>query len=179
MLTSIFDFNRDNYAGSINAPIELVQYSDYQCAHCLDVLAVIEHLQSAMGKHIRFVFRNFPHPNINPLCLDMAVAAEAADLQGKFWEMHNLIYRNQNYLNRSSVNWFAEEIGLNMNQFTQKRESRKLFTKISDDFESGIRSGVNGTPTFFINRLRYNGFNDFRGLLKSCSYLMNYDLLTV
>lgn len=126
-----------------------------------------------MAQKIRFVFRNCPFPDVHPLALDMAIAAEAAGLQGKFWEMHTMIYENQRNLNLSSVNCFAGEIGLNMNLFTLSMGSRKLFKKITEDMESGIRSGVKGTPAFFINRLRYNGFNDFRGLLKSCNYSLN------
>lgn len=174
MLTPLFNNGRDNYSGEVNAPIELVQYGDYQCTHCADAYPVIKSLQNAMGDSMRFVFRNFPLPNIHSLALDSAVAAEAAGMQGKFWQMHDLILENQKHLTHSSFSWFAEEIHLNINKFERDRQSNQIFQKVTSDFEGGIRSGVNGTPTFFINSLRYNGFTDFKGLYNACFFMHEY-----
>jgi protein-disulfide isomerase len=96
---------------------------------------------------------------------------EAAGMQGKFWEMHAKVFENQRYLNRASVRWLADEIELNASAFETDRRNKKLFQEVISDFESGIRSGVNGTPTLFINGMRYNGFDDYQSLYKVCSYL--------
>jgi protein-disulfide isomerase len=174
MLTPSFDLNRDHFFGNIHAPLELMQYGGYQCSHCGDVLPVIRQLQESLGEDLRFVFRHFPLSNLHHLALDAAVAAEASGLQGKFWSMHYKILENQLYLNRASLNVFAEELGMDMSLFGLHRRNRHLFKKITNDFESGIHSGVNGTPTFFINGLRYNGFDDFQSLYKVCRFATGY-----
>ena len=160
--------------GHSDAPVELVQYGGYQCRHCGDVLPVVRQLQQTMGSDLKYVFRHFPLPNLHDFALETAVAAEAAGMQGKFWAMHYKILENQIYLNRASLNRFAEEIKLDMRLFELHRKNRFLFKKITNDFESGIRSGVNSTPTFFINGLRYNGFDDFQSLSNVCRFAAGY-----
>jgi protein-disulfide isomerase len=113
-------------------------------------------------------------PNLHHLALEAAVAAEAAGLQGNFWAMHTKIMDNQFHLNRASLNSFAEEIGLDMGEFISNFKNRHLLRKITSDFESGIHSGVIGTPAFFINGLMYNGFDDFNSLYKVCSLAANF-----
>jgi protein-disulfide isomerase len=174
MLRPLFDIKRDHYSGIPEAPVELVQYGGYQCRHCGDVLPVIRQLQETMGVNLIYIFRHFPLPNLHHLALDTAAAAEAAGLQGKFWAMHNMILENQLYLNRASLSFFADEIDLDMALYNKHLNSRQLYDRIISDFESGIHSGVNGTPTFFVNGLRYNGFDDFNGLYKVCRYASNY-----
>jgi protein-disulfide isomerase len=95
-------------------------------------------------------------------------------MQGKFWAMHYKILENQIYLSRASLSLFAEEIKLDLGLFELHRKNRHLFKKITNDFESGIHSHVNGTPTFFINGLRYNGFDDFQSLYKVCRFAAGY-----
>jgi protein-disulfide isomerase len=174
MLTPSFDLSRDHFLGDSEASVELIQYGGYQCRHCGDVLAVIRQLQQALGEDLKFVFRHFPMPNLHNLALETAVAAEAAGMQGKFWAMHYKILENQIYLNRASLSLFAEEIKLDLGLFELHRKNRHLFKKITNDFESGIHSHVNGTPTFFINGLRYNGFDDFQSLYKVCRFAAGY-----
>ena len=174
MLTLPFDANRDHYWGDLNASIELIQYGGYQCSHSGDIWPVIKQLKESLDSDLRFVFRHFPLPNLHPLAIESAVAAEAAGLQGQFWQMHNKIMENQLHLNRASLNLLAEEIGLDMNVFVRDGRNRQLFKKIKNDFESGINSGVAGTPTFFVNGLMYNGFNDFPDLLKVCRFAAGY-----
>jgi protein-disulfide isomerase len=128
----------------------------------------INQLLDALGTRVKYVFRNYPLPNLHPLALQSAIVAESAGLQERFWDMHEMILKNQKYLNLSSFNLFAEEIGLDMEAFDRQRQSKQLFQKIISDFESGIRSGVDSTPTFFINGFRYNGFDDFQSLYKVC-----------
>ena len=172
-----FDNSRDHYQGSVFAPIELIQYGDFQCAHSARAYADIKLLIETFGSRIRFVYRHYPLPNIHNLALEVAVASEAAASQGKFWYMHDMIFENQEYLLRSSFSGFAEEIGLNLEQYENSREHKRLRHKVINDFEGGVKSGVDGTPTFFINGKKYNGYNDFEGLYKACKYTYNmYDL---
>ena len=171
MLIPFFDSNKDNYSGTPYAAVELVEYGDYQCEYCADAYPVVRSLQEALGDDIRFVFRNFPLPNVHSDAIEAAVAAEAAARQGKFWQMHNMILENQKFLNRASYIRFAEEIEVDIAEFERDRQNQQVFSKITGDLESGIKSGVNGTPTFFINGLRYNGFTDFKSMYHSCLYM--------
>ncbi len=168
-----FNESFDRFAGYPSAPIELLMYGDFQCEFCGDVYVVIKLLQEYLGDDLKFVFRHYPLLTLHPLSLDAAVACEAAASQGMFWAMYDKIYANQRYLVRSSFSRFAEEIGLQINKFENSREHKKLIRKVIGDFESGVKSGVDGTPTFFINGRRYNGFEDFQSLFKTCSYAIN------
>jgi protein-disulfide isomerase len=171
MLKPSFSSSRDHYWGDLDAPVELLQYGGYQCRHSGDVWPVVTQLKEFFGNDLRFVFRHFPMPNLHHMSLEAAVVAEAAGQQGRFWEMHKKIMDNQFYLNRASLKIFADEIGLDMVEFNSSCKSRHLFRKITSDLESGIHSGVNGTPTFFINGLMYNGFDDFNNLYKICRFV--------
>jgi protein-disulfide isomerase len=174
MLKLSFDSNRDHFWGDLNAPIELIEYGGYQCRHSGDVWQVVTQLKDTFGKELKYVYRHFPLPNLHNLALETALAAEAAGVQGKFWVMHNKIMENQLHLNRASLNLFANEIGLDMGEFIRHSKSRHLYKKIKNDLESGIHSGVNGTPTFFINGLMYNGFNDFNSLYRVCKFATDF-----
>jgi protein-disulfide isomerase len=173
MLKMPFNSARDHYQGSLTAPIELMQYGDFQCPHCVEAYPGIKMLIETLGSNIRFVYRHYPLPNIHPLALEAAVAAEAAGFQDKFWYMHDMIFENQKYLLRSSFSTFAKEIELDLEAYENNNKHKRLFHKVINDFESGIKSAVDGTPTFFINGNKYNGFNDFEGLYKTCKYTFN------
>lgn len=149
--------NNDHVQGSLNAPIELVEYGDYQCPHCGRAYPIIKNVQEVMGDKLKFVFRNFPLQEIHPDALNAAVAAEAAGAQGKFWEMHDIIFENQQHLDDVSLLKYAAKIGLNIEQFESDFEKPQILQKVEDNFESGVRSGVNGTPSFFINGQKYEG----------------------
>jgi protein-disulfide isomerase len=174
MLIPLFDSNRDNYAGSVHASVELMEYGDYQCTFCAEAYQVVEAIRQALGDDLRYVFRNFPLPNVHTNAIEAAVAAEAAARQGKFWQMHNSILENQKFLTRASYGRFAEEIGVDLAEFERDRNNQEVFAKITGDLESGVKSGVNGTPTFFVNGLRYNGFTDFKSLYHTCLYVKRY-----
>jgi hypothetical protein len=161
MLHPTFRTDYDNFQGSPIAPIELIEYGDFQCCHCGEVYEVIKLLQDCFGDLFRFVYRHFPIPDRYPLSIHAAIATEAAALQGKFWYMHDMIYENQKYLTRASFSEFAREIDLDTNAFDDCREHRKLVRKVVSDFEGGLKSGVSGSPTFFINGMYYEGFTDF------------------
>jgi protein-disulfide isomerase len=172
MLKPLFDSRTDHFSGSVTASIELVQYGDFYCNNCETVYSEIKLLQEIMVSRLKFVFRHFPLPNIHPVSLEAAIAAEAAALQQKFWHMHDIIFENRQYLTRSALFSFAKEIELDMELYEASREHKKVFQKVINDFESGVKSGVNMTPAFFINGLRYNGSNDFDSLYKECNYLL-------
>jgi protein-disulfide isomerase len=141
----------DHHEGNINAAIILVEYGDYQCPHCRRAYPFVKRLLNEKGQDLHFVFRNFPLREIHPYAYVAAITAEAAGKQGKFWEMHDRIFENQDKLNTSYLMTLAADIGLDMQQFANDSTSEEIQTKIENDFESAIRSGVNGTPTFFIN----------------------------
>jgi len=148
---------RDHIQGKNTAPLELVEYGDYQCPHCGRAYPIIKNLQRNLGPDLKFVFRNFPLSEIHPDAFNAAVAAEAAGLQQKFWDMHDIIFENQQDLNLESLFLYAKTIGLDLEHFKNDIQKNTLITKVEQDFESGIRSGVNGTPSFFINGKKYNG----------------------
>jgi protein-disulfide isomerase len=178
MLHPNFRTDYDHYQGCPLAPIELVQYGDFQCEHCADVYPVIKWLQDSFGNHLKFVYRHYPIPTRHPLSLQAAVASEAAALQGKFWHMHDIIYENQKYLTRTSFSEFAREIDLDSQAFEDCREHRKLFQKVISDFEGGVKSGVDSSPTFFINGARYDGFDDFDSLYSALQNVNQYEYST-
>jgi protein-disulfide isomerase len=156
---------KDQVQGNTSAAIELVEYGDYQCPHCGRAYPIIKKIQESMGDKLKFVYRNFPLTNIHPDAMNAAAAAEAAGMQGKFWEMHDLIFERQNRLTESYLFAYAQELGLNMEQFQNDMVSEPVISKIEDDFESGMRSGVNGTPSFFINGEKYSNNWDYEPLL--------------
>jgi len=174
MLKYLFDHTRDHFYGYPLAPIELIEYGDFQCEHCAAVYPEIRMLQQEMGNQLKFVFRHYPLSAIHPMALDAAISTEAASLQDKFWYMHDIIFENQKYLTRSSLSKFAEEIRLDVASFEDNRCRKKLTQKVITDFESGSKSGVNGTPVFFINRHKYNGFDDFESLYKTCKFILTF-----
>jgi protein-disulfide isomerase len=138
-----------------------VEYGDYQCPYCGEAHPVIERLQKALGKKLRFVFRNFPLTEAHPYALMAAEAAEAAALQGKFWEMHDWIYENQEMLDPEVLPEWAEELGLDVKELAAGMKQRAVLKRIEEDRSSGLGSGVNGTPSFFINGKQYEGEADY------------------
>lgn len=150
--------SHDHYFGNNPAaPVELVEYGDYECPYCGRAYPVVKEIKQQLGSDIRFVFRNFPLTKIHPNAFPAAVATEAAALQGKFWEMHDLVFEHQQVLNEEQFLIFAESIGLDKERFQKDLQQKILADKVEQDFESGIRSGVNRTPTFFINGKKYEG----------------------
>jgi protein-disulfide isomerase len=149
--------SKDHIQAKGNTRIELVEYGDYQCPYCGQAYPIIKTLQRNLGAELKFVFRNFPLSEMHPDALNAAIAAEAAALQGKFWEMHDIIYEHQRHLDVESLFLYAKKIGLDLEQFKNDIQSETLQAKVEQDFESGVRSGVNGTPSFFINGKKYNG----------------------
>lgn len=148
---------QDHTQGNPDAPIQLVEYGDYECPFCGQAYWSVKAVQEALGDKILFVFRNFPLAQAHPHALAAAQSAEAAGLQGRFWEMHDVIYEHQDMLDEANLFRFAEALGLDMERFARDFASPEVAKKIRADFLSGARSGVNGTPTFFVNGERYDG----------------------
>jgi protein-disulfide isomerase len=174
-----FDHSRDQYYGYPFAPIELIEYGDFQCKQCAVACSEIKLLQEKMGNRLKFVFRHFPLPPARSLSLDAAIATEAAGLQGKlkFWSMHEMIFENQKCLSQASLLEFAAAIELDIPLFQGNRSDKKLIRKVASDFESGVSSGVTTTPAFFINGQRYNRIHTFESLFKVCNYVLRFKSL--
>ena len=152
---------RDHIQGPASAPVTLVEYGDYQCPYCGMAHPIVKSLQRALGKQMRFVFRNFPLRESNPDAEHAAEAAESAGAQGSFWEMHDTLYEHQDQLEDRDLADYAEQLGLDSGQLVRDLEEGTYAGRVREDFRSGVRSGVNGTPTFFVNGVRYDeGWND-------------------
>ena len=158
--------SKDHVKGEPEAILELVEYGDYQCPYCGRAYVVIRNIRRELGKKLRFVFRNFPLAKIHPQARPTAIAAEAAALQGKFWEMHDIIFEHQDILSAGNMVLFAKNIGLDIAQFENDIQLKALFDRVEQDFESGIRSGVNRTPSFYINGKKYEGYWEENALLE-------------
>lgn len=156
---------RDHVRGPENAPVTLVEYGDYECPYCGAAYPIVKRIQKTMGNDFCFVFRNFPLTEIHPHALHAAYAAEAAGLQDKFWEMHDMLYEHQDTLEEDDLFRYAQTLQLNTDQFAHDFSSDEVASKVEEDFSSGVRSGVNGTPTFFINGVRHDGSYDYPELL--------------
>jgi protein-disulfide isomerase len=156
---------RDHIQGPAEAPLTLVEYGDYQCPYCGAAYPVVKRVQKALGKKLRFVFRNFPLTGAHPFAMVAAEAAEAAAFQGKFWEMHDLLFEQQTFLEPDILPLWAKKIGLDLEKFGNDIKQGVMAKRIKEDRQSGIRSGVNGTPTFYINVTRYDGSPDVESLL--------------
>lgn len=160
---------RDHIQGSINAPIALVEYGDYDCPYCGEAHPIVKAIQERLGDRLCFAFRNFPLANMHPHAEHAAEAAEAADTQGRFWEMHDLLFENQEALDDADLRQYASALGLDSKRLINEVLTGAHSTRIREDFSGGARNGVNGTPTFFINGERYDGELSESGLLEALS----------
>ncbi|NML19358.1 thioredoxin domain-containing protein [Pseudoflavitalea sp. G-6-1-2] len=150
----------DHTTGTAQAKFVLVEYGDYQCPHCGLAFPFVKKLLKKHTTDLQFVFRNFPLQESHPLAMMAAMAAEAADRQDKFWEMHDMIFKNQKHLSPDAILGFASKLKLNQNQFGKDLRDQALLSKVEADFEGGLRSGVNGTPTFFLNGEQVTSYNE-------------------
>jgi protein-disulfide isomerase len=147
---------QDHSQGSTDALAELVEYGDYECPACGEAFSVVRALQKKLSGRLRFVFRNFPLAHAHPNARGAALAAEAAGLQGKFWEMNDLLFESQETLQPSDLVQYAKSLGLDLKRFEADCQGDPCEQRVQQDILSGARSGVNGTPTFFINGVRYD-----------------------
>jgi protein-disulfide isomerase len=156
--------DRDHAQGPSSAPVTLVEYGDYQCPYCLRAYPIVKKIQQRMGDHLRFVFRNFPITSSHQYAKLAAETAEAAADQGKFWEMHDALFENQVLLGEDLVMQLAATLGLDVERFAKALESGEFRGRVKTDFMGGVKSGVNGTPGFFINGRRFVDSWDFEPL---------------
>src|SRR5204863_840476 len=151
--------------GPADAGATLIEYGDYECPYCGAAYPIIKEVQTRMGERLRFVFRNFPIATSHPHAEHAAEAAEAAAAQGRFWEMHDLLYENQKRLRDEDLRAYAEKLELDVDLFDRELVEHVHAARVHEDFMSGVRSGVNGTPTFYIDGVRYDDSYDLETLL--------------
>jgi protein-disulfide isomerase len=156
---------RDHSRGPAAAPLVLVQYADFECPHCALVHPVIDELRHELKDSLLTVFRHFPLTQVHPRAQPAAIAAEAAASQGRFWEMADLLHENNEELDDESLQRYARKLKLNLKQFDSELRSGVHDARIRADFLGGVRSGVNGTPSFFINGQRHQGAFEFEALV--------------
>ena len=149
--------DRDHAQGPANAPVTLVEYGDYECPYCGQAYPIVKAVQKTLGSRLRFVFRNSPLSEAHPNASNAAEAAEAAGAQGKFWEMHDALFEHQDALRLPDLVALATGLGLDSDRLAAELNSHAHAARVREDFMSGVRSGVNGTPTFFINGQRHDG----------------------
>jgi protein-disulfide isomerase len=162
----------DHAVGRPDSSLTLVEYGDYQCPYCAAAEPVVRAVRRALGENLRFVFRNFPLTELHPAAEAAAELAEAAAQHGKFWDVHHAIYAwsRRNGPETFGVDMFeaiARTAGLDVKDALEAIETHRFIDRIRGDFNSGIRSGVNGTPTFFINGARYDGRHDEDSMIEA------------
>jgi protein-disulfide isomerase len=155
---------RDHIEGDPAAAVTLLEYGDFQCPQCGQAYPIVKELRRRFAGRVRFVFRNFPLTNIHADAQRAAEAAEWAATQGAFWPMHDALYEDQAHLSAGHIRARAEALGLDPNALAQAWETHACIARVKEDFLSGIRSGVSGTPTFFIDGVLHEGEWTLEGL---------------
>jgi protein-disulfide isomerase len=156
--------SEDHAQGNPNAAVTLVQYGDYECPYTRLSRHAVLQLQREFADSLRFVFRHFPLEAIHPHARAAAIAAESAGAQADFWKMHEHLFEHQKHLEDADLRAYALELGLDVQRFEQQRSSAEIARRIDRDLDSGERSGVEGTPTFYVNGIRHEGGYDLASL---------------
>jgi protein-disulfide isomerase len=164
---------RDHQQGPETAPVTLVEYGDYECPYCGEAYPIVKEIQLRLGDRLRFVFRNFPLTQSHPHAEHAAEAAEAAAAQEKFWEMHDYLFEHQQALDDAHLVQYAVALNLDQETFVREMTERVHTNRVREDFLSGVRSGVNGTPTFFINGVRHDDSYELETLLAAIEAAMS------
>jgi protein-disulfide isomerase len=154
----------DHLQGTENATVTLVEYGDYECPDCVRAHSIVKLLRKRFGAWLRFAFRNFPLAQIHPFAEPAAEAAEFASAHGQFWEMHDGIYERRSQLSSELLFSLGRKNGLDIGAMAEALNQRTFLGRVKQDFMGGVRSGVNGTPTFFIDGKRHDDGTDFEGL---------------
>lgn len=159
---------RDHSLGPDDAPVTLVEYGNFECIHCKQVFPVIAQVRTVLGDNLRFVFRHFPNVKTHPHAMRAAEAAEAAGAQGKFWQMHDELFTHQSALEDRDLTRYARRIGLDVEQFAHDMAENAFSAKVQADYQRSLfDEHVTGTPTIYINEIRYTGATDFESLLQA------------
>ncbi|MEV4708726.1 DsbA family protein [Actinoplanes sp. NPDC049316] len=149
--------DRDHVLGPEDAPVTVVEYGDYQCPYCARAHTVVRQLLHRRTKLVRFAYRHFPLINVHPYAETAAEAAEAAGARGRFWTVHDWLFAHQGRLSPVTLIAALTDMGLDGEAIAGELRDHRFLDKVRWDFVSGVRSGVSGTPTFFINGMRYKG----------------------
>jgi protein-disulfide isomerase len=157
---------KDHSSGSATAPVTLLEYGNFECIHCGRVYPVLKQLRKLLGDNLRFVFRHFPTVHTHPHSLRTAEAAESAASQQKFWQMHDELFSHQAALEDRDLSRYAKRIGLNLERFNHDMTDHSFLQKIDADYQRSLfDEHITGTPTIYLNEIRYTGATDFEGLL--------------
>jgi len=155
----------DHIQGPASAAITLVEYGDFECPYCRAAVPIVQELQQLLGDQLRFVFRHFPLTGLHPHAQHAAEAAEAAAVEGKFFEMHAALYAHQDALDDEHLGQYAADLDLDPTRIRRAIRAHTYAGRVLEDVESGLASGARGTPTFFLDEIRYDGIVGVRQLL--------------
>ncbi|MGD0770341.1 MAG: thioredoxin domain-containing protein [Tepidisphaeraceae bacterium] len=158
---------RDHVLGPPDARLVLVEYGDYQCPHCRRAHPIVRQIVARFGDQLKFGFRHFPLSKIHPQARLAAQAAEAAAAQEKFWQMHDLLFRHQDELELDHLAQYAAVLELDVPRFRDELNAGLYARRVQEDVVSGLRSGVNGTPTFYVHNKRFNGGYELDALVNA------------
>jgi protein-disulfide isomerase len=159
--------NRDHVLGPADAPVTLVEYGDYECPYCGMAHPIVASILERMGDSIRVAYRHFPLTQLHPHSQHAAEMAEVAGSRGKFWAMHDMLFRNQDALEDEDLISYAAQLGIQPDWAADALATHTFAPRVREDFMTGVRSGVNGTPTLFINGVRHDGPWDEPTLLEA------------
>jgi protein-disulfide isomerase len=156
----------DHVHGPSSASFTLVEYGDYECPDCGRLFWIIRDLQTELRDRLRIVYRHYPLSGIHPHAQEAAEAAEAAGTQSRFWEMHDVLFQNQDALARKFLLTYADNLKLDINRFRTELKSQTYNERVRDDFRRGVQNGVYHTPGLFLNGVRHDGAWDRETLFK-------------
>ena len=158
---------QDHVRGPRNAPVTLVEYGDFECPSCGQAYYVLKEIEAEMRPRLRYVYRPFPLTPAHPHAEAAALASEAAGAQGKFWEMHDLLFDHQDALEDDDLLEGAQSLGLDLTDFETAMRTRAFLPRIRESLLSGRRSGVRATPSFFINGVPHKGLHEYPVLVEA------------
>jgi protein-disulfide isomerase len=158
---------RDHVQGPASAAVTLVEYGDFECPYCRAAVPIVQELQYLLGDQLRFVFRHFPLTGSHPHAQQAAEVAEAAAAQGQFFEMHAALFENQEALEDAHLLIYAEDLELDIARIRRELGAHFYAGRVREDFESALSSGARGTPTFYLDDLRYDGIVSVRQFLSA------------
>jgi protein-disulfide isomerase len=141
----------DHSTGPDHAPVTVVEYGDFECPNCKQAAPAVKLLLQRFEEQVRYVYRHFPLEDVHPHALLAAEAAECAGAQGKFWQMHDVLFENQEHLKARDLQRYAEQVGLDMARYAAEIGDHIYLQRVRENIDGGLRSGVRGTPGFFVN----------------------------
>ncbi|HBB94994.1 MAG TPA: disulfide bond formation protein DsbA [Blastocatellia bacterium] len=160
--------DQDHVAGPASAAITLVEYGNFECLQCGGAYRSLKQIRDVLADELRLVFRNFPMVQTHPRSLRAAEAAEAAAAQGQFWEMHDQLFTHQQALEDRDVLRYAKRLGLDTERFTRELAENVFLPKVQSAYEQSLfDEHVTGTPTIYLNGIRYTGTTDVQSLLEA------------